>query len=181
MIAQLLEATPDLLPYCHERYIKSGETSLTSMQRAKQLFQIFCDSNTKVRLIVDGLDECPEAERKALIHYLTTMVEEIASNNPGKVRVLFVSQQYGDIRRLLSSAATLTVELKHNGEDIRNYVDCRMTTIAQRFGLDEQSKTIVADLIFGRSSGKPLCYHFSPLGFLHGSRWKCCVIHSSLV
>lgn len=171
LIAQLLVATPDLLPYCFEKYTKSGETILTSMHLAKQLVQIFCDSNVKLRLIVDGVDECSETDRKALLHYLTTLVEETTSTTSGKLRILIVSQQYGDIRRLLSSAASLTVELEHNGNDIRDYVDCKMEVIAQRFNLDERSKTTVAEQIYMRSSGE-LSPHLS-------LRWVCrmhCII-----
>lgn len=135
------------------------------MKLAKQLFQIFCDSNVKLGLIIDGLDECSETDRKVLLEYLNTLVEETASATPGKLRVLIVSQQYGDIRKLLSSAVTLTVELEHNGDDIHNYIDYRMTAIAQRFDLDEHSKMTVAELIYMRSSGT-IFHTFHLVGFI---------------
>lgn len=154
MIAQLLVTNHDLLPFCHEKYTKSGETILTSMQLAKQLFEVFYDSNFKLRLIIDGLDECPETDRRALLRLLTTMIEDTASTTSGKLRVLVVSQQYNDIRKMLSSAVNLTVELEHNGDDIRNYVNHRMVEIAKRFDLDEEMKTMVAEQIFVRSAGE---------------------------
>ena len=147
-------ATPDLLPFCHEKYLKSGETILTSMQQAKLLFALFCDSNIKVAAVIDGLDECPERERKAFLENMNTMIEETRSTVSGKLRVMVVSQQYGDIRRLLSSAAVLTVGVEHNGDDIREYVDCKMTAIGERFNLDIESTRMVAEQICHGASGE---------------------------
>lgn len=161
LIAQLVVATPDLLPFCHEKYSKSGETLLTSMQLAKQLFTLFFDSNINVAAVIDGLDECPERERKAFLEYMNTMIEETRSTITGKLRVLVVSQQYGDIRRLLSSAAVLTMGVEHNGEDIREYVDCKMTAIGERFTLDTKSTRMVAEQIYSGASGEfPYAFPF---------------------
>lgn len=154
LIAQLLLANPDLLVYCHEKFSKSGETLLTSMQLAKLLFELFCDSSPRIALIIDGLDECAKPERKALLEYLTSLVEKLHSITPGRLRLLVVSQQDGDIKALLSGAIVLTLSKELNGEDIRDYVDYRLDALAESFEFDDNMKQYIAHMICAQASGE---------------------------
>lgn len=153
LVAQLLLANPDLLLYCHDKFSKSGETILTSMQLAKQLFELLCESTQRVCVIVDGLDECSKPERRALLEYLNAMVERIHSIVPGKLRVLVVSQQDGDIRKLLSSADVITLSVELNGDDICSYVEYRMVEIADNFGLSDGLAQEVGNTVCAKASG----------------------------
>ena len=154
LIAQLLDANPDLLDYCHEKFTKSRETVLSSMQQAKQLFELFCEANTRLGFVIDGLDECSKPERKALIEYLTPLIEKTNSNFPGKLRLLVISQQDGDLRKLLSNAAVLTLSVELNGEDIRKYVNHRMVDIGRQFGVSGEIIEHVANTTCSRASGE---------------------------
>jgi hypothetical protein len=154
LIAQLLLANPDLLVYCHEKFSKGGETLLTSMQTAKALFELLCDSTSRVSVIIDGLDECEKTERKALLEYLTSLVEKMHSASPGKMRLLVVSQQDGDIKALLSGAAVLTLSKELNGDDIRGYVHYRLNGLAEKFGLADNVKQNIVHMICAQASGK---------------------------
>lgn len=154
LISQLLSANPDLLLYCHEKFSKSGETLLSSMQLAKQLFELFCESTPRVAIIIDGLDECEKVERGLLLEYLNASVEKIHSTTPGKLRVLISSQQDGDIRKMMSSAEVLTLSVELNGDDIRSYVNHRLAEIAKKFDLDETLEKEVACMTCSKASGK---------------------------
>ena len=136
-VSQLVGADNDLLPYCHEKYLSSGEPLLTSLPTARQLLELFCGETRKLYLVVDGLDECPEAERRVLANYLTGLVERSDSSSPGSLRLLVVSQVEGDIKKLLSSATTFALCPEDNGGDIRSFVGRQMVEVRRQFGIDD--------------------------------------------
>ncbi len=123
------------------------------MNTAKQLLQLFCEKTTKLFLVVDGLDECSETERRVLADYLNELVEKSEASTPGKLRLLIVSQMEGDIKKLLFNAATLTISSEHNGDDIRAFVDQKMISIAEAFELDKAETEHVASATCARASG----------------------------
>jgi hypothetical protein len=154
LIGQLLLHQPDLIPHFYEKLTKSGDTVLTSMQQARSFFELLCDASTRVALVIDGLDECTPAERKALLDYVISRVEVAESTVSGKLRVLFVSQQEGDIRSRLSSATVLTVGHDNNHEDISKYVEHRMIPIERKFELEPAMKDRVGLWICSNAAGR---------------------------
>jgi hypothetical protein len=107
----------------------SGDASLRSLDVAKKLLHDCCTIVPKLFLVVDGLDECEVAERKGALESLTNFVGEFNTNEPGKLRILIVSQYYADIQRLLQSSGVTKLAPKiiqisetDNENDIRAYV-----------------------------------------------------------
>jgi hypothetical protein len=120
----LLDQYSELLPPCHTKHSTSGEPSLRSLSLAKQLFENFCSTVPKVFIIVDGLDECEVYERKQLLDTFVEVVNQCEADDPGKLRVLFVSQDFADIRRGLEKLVPRIVALSatDNEGDIQTYV-----------------------------------------------------------
>jgi hypothetical protein len=85
----------------------SGDASLRSLDVAKKLLQDCCSIVPKLFLVIDGLDECEIAERKGALETLTNLVGECNAAEPGKLRILVVSQYYPDIQRLLQSSGAV--------------------------------------------------------------------------
>jgi hypothetical protein len=127
---QLLAQYGDLLiPSFYTRRHNSGDASLRSLDVAKKLLHDCCSIVPKLFLVVDGLDECEIVERKGAIESLTNLVGECNTIEPGKLRVLVVSQYYPDIQRLLQSCGATKLAPKiiqisetDNENDIRAYV-----------------------------------------------------------
>lgn len=97
-----------MLPVCYASSVSSGEPCLRSFNPAKKVLQDMCNADTKFYIIVDGLDECEQVERKQILDALMAIASQCntgQSGTPGKLRVLFVSQNYGDIKRAIDSQA----------------------------------------------------------------------------
>ncbi|KAH8733175.1 hypothetical protein GQ44DRAFT_821389 [Phaeosphaeriaceae sp. PMI808] len=102
---QLLEQYQDLLlPSFHTRRTSSGDASLRSLHQAKKLLEDCCSIIPKLFIVVDGLDECDPIDRKETLDTLTNLVGECNLIDPGKLRILVVSQNYPDIHRAFHTA-----------------------------------------------------------------------------
>jgi hypothetical protein len=129
-----------MLPPCYTRRTSSGEPSLRSLTQAKKLLEDFCSTIPKLFIIIDGLDECERVERGQALDTLTEVVGQCDMANPGQVRILLVSQDYPDIRRVLHSSAVTRIAPKilpisdtDNESDIKAYTRMWVDRIASRF------------------------------------------------
>jgi hypothetical protein len=142
---QLLAQYDDLLlPSFYTRRTMSGDASLRSLDVAKKLLQDCCSIVPKLFLVIDGLDECEVAERKGALETLTNLVGECNAAEPGKLRILVVSQYYPDIQRLLQSSgavklAPMIIQISEmdNESDIKTYVRTWVDKIASKNTSDE--------------------------------------------
>lgn len=157
---QLLDQYPDLVPYCHHRYTTSGEPLLRSLTLSKKLLEDFCFTVPKQVIVIDGLDECEAADRKQVLDYFVQLVGQCDTDDPGKLRVLFVSQDYPDIKRALQSstiARTVPRQLHlsdaDNGRDIDVYISHFLARIKQKFGISEDQERYIQNMALGRAKG----------------------------
>ena len=114
-------------------------------------------------MIIDGLDECELPERKQILEYLVQLVTQCDLEDPGKLRLLLVSQDHADIRRILhSSTNTRTVPRivalspAHNENDIRSFVNHRAGEIRAEHGLDADQTEYLKELTVQRAQGNLL-------------------------
>ncbi|XPS76188.1 hypothetical protein M3J09_008244 [Ascochyta lentis] len=140
IIAQLLIQDPQLLPPCHTKYTSSGEPVLRSLSQATRLLDDICTILPKTYIIVDGLDECEQCERKQVMDALMEIASQCEKADPGKLRLLFVSQNYADIKRGLCNpsqsrpvAHMLQLSESDNESDINMYVKVWVGRIAAKF------------------------------------------------
>jgi hypothetical protein len=137
LLNQLLSYNRDLVPYCHDKYSSSGELTMTSANLAKQLLELIFQKIPKQYIILDGLDECDIAERKVILSFFKTMVDRFDAYEPGKLRVLFISQDFNDIRKALPTAAVMSLGPADNQHDIKLYVDEWASKIQPKHELDD--------------------------------------------
>lgn len=114
---------------------------MRSLSQAARLLDDLCALLPKVYIVVDGIDECDQTERKQVMDALMDTAGQCEKNDPGKLRVLFVSQNFADIKRVLHSTsqsrpAPKTIQLSDvdNESDINTYVGTWVTQIADKFG-----------------------------------------------
>ncbi|KAL1608317.1 hypothetical protein SLS60_003257 [Paraconiothyrium brasiliense] len=161
LIHQLLSQYPDMLPPCHTKRTGSGEPVLRSLQLAKKLFEDFCSIPEKIFIIIDGLDECELVERKQLLEFLVEIVTQCDTSDPGKLRVMIVSQDYVDIKRALHSSSVIKIvpnivsmSEADNRHDIHSYVRVWVDQIAVKHGpFDDQAKEYLRNLTVARAKG----------------------------
>lgn len=137
---QLLKYDDQLLPLCYTRSTTCGEPVLRSLNQATHLLEDLCTILPKIYIVVDGLDECDQNERKQIVDALMQIAGQCEKNEPGKLRLLFVSQNFADIRRALYSTSqarpvprTYQISDVDNEKDINTYVRTWVTQIAIKF------------------------------------------------
>jgi hypothetical protein len=144
LVDQLLDQHSDLLPPCYSRRTSSGEPVLRSLHQAKTLFEDCCLAIPKLFVVVDGLDECEQGERKHTLDIFMDIVSRHDTHAQGKLRVLIVSQDYSDIRRGFHTTSNnkltpRTIQLSDTDveADISTYVRVWVDRIALRFSSGE--------------------------------------------
>jgi hypothetical protein len=153
LLSQLLCQCRDLVPFCHDRYLASGELTLTSASLAEQLLDLFCQRIPKQYIIVDGLDECTMGERKLVLSFFNTMIGRYDMKEPGKIRILFVSQDEDDIKDALQTAAVIALGPTDNENDIRSFVRRSTMKIQQKHGLDNHQAEYIIESTCARTKG----------------------------
>jgi hypothetical protein len=126
---QLIAQIPQLLPPCYKMYVSSGDRTLRSLAVATRLLEDICTILPKIYVVVDGLNECEHVERNQIVEILTNIVSQCEKAEPGKFRLLFVSQHLTDIQRPLryssgNGPVPLVIHLSEadNKNDINTYV-----------------------------------------------------------
>jgi hypothetical protein len=102
----------------------------------EQLLKVFFEKMPQIYIIIDGLDECVPAQRKLVLAFLTSMVKLCDERKPGKLRLLFISQDYKDIEIALSTARVMSLVAADNEHDIKSFVHHWCRKIQHRFELD---------------------------------------------
>jgi hypothetical protein len=153
LLSQLITQSRDLVPYCYDKYQASGEVTLTSAGPAKQLLELLWQRISKQFVIIDGLDECSPMERKLVLSFFTLLVDRFDAKEPGKLRVLFVSQDENDIGKALSTAAWIPLIPRDNANDIKLFVRSWSTRLRQKFQLDNAQVEYIVDSTCARADG----------------------------
>ncbi|TVY78217.1 C2H2 finger domain transcription factor crzA [Lachnellula suecica] len=151
MLSQLLDAHDDLLPYLYDQCISSGQVSLVSGQTSLELLKTCLESVGQTYIVVDGIDECEIPERKAILSFFTSLIENDVV--PGRLRGLFVSQDENDIRKLLRTASVLRLTEDHNKSDIEAYTSHWLNKISIKFGISAATSTHIKTAILNGCDG----------------------------
>jgi hypothetical protein len=127
----------------------SGELTLTTTLLAEQLLKLFLVRIPKLYIIIDGLDECVPLQRMLVLSFFTTAIHL----DPGKLRVLFVSQNYPDIEKALRTTVVFTLTAEDNENDIKTYVRDWSLKIQQKFSLEMDIVEYIQESTCIRSKG----------------------------
>ncbi|TVY50823.1 Vegetative incompatibility protein HET-E-1, partial [Lachnellula cervina] len=153
LLQQLLGQCKELVPYCYDKVSSTGELTLTTTTLAEQLLKVFFEKLGRQCVVIDGLDECGPAQRKLLLSFFSKMVDHCDERDPGKLRVLFVSQVSIDIEKALQSATIMRLTAKDNKNDITTYVGHWCTEIQQKYDLESSTVEFIRESTCLRASG----------------------------
>lgn len=154
MLIQLIRQNKSLLPYLYENSSISGESCLETVKLAKDLLETALKSMDNVFLVIDGLDECERKEKVAIISWFKTIIDTSAASSSGRIRALFISQDDGEIRRLLPSVPELQIKSEDNTEDIRSYTKHEASGIQAKFDLPTTMMDEISSKVCDRAEGK---------------------------
>ena len=133
----------------------SGEPFPESLALTKELLETALKSLAKVYVIIDGLDECARKEEKAIISWFRSLVGSFPKSDPDSLRCLFISQDDGDIGKLLSKIPKITMTPANTKRDIQLYADVWSKKIQERFDLPESTREAIALTVSERAKGYP--------------------------
>jgi hypothetical protein len=157
ILRQMVVHNEDLLPSCYERRMRGLEI-LYDDKTVKSLIELFCEYDMSQFIIIDGLDECSLADRKNIVQFWTLIVERCDGYSPGKIRVLLVSQDTGDIRRVIketNSADILDLDPTCTTDDIRRYVAKQAVNMQKKFvSVGDSDIRAMKELVCSRADGK---------------------------
>lgn len=140
---QLLAASAGLAPYILETFANSGQRA--TKRNLAIIIEKMIASLQNIRIVVDGLDECPQDEQDEVIEDLL----RIRGPVPGACKVLLSSRKHRNISKLLQSQPTF--RLDDNAENINatiaSFVQPRLQYLRQAFSseiIDELGRQLLA-------------------------------------
>ncbi|ORY68435.1 uncharacterized protein BCR38DRAFT_423243 [Pseudomassariella vexata] len=148
-----VEKYKQLIAYCHDRKVASGQQHLSRQELTKSLLDIFFELIDYQYVIIDGLDECEKTEIKQCLTALTAAVAQKDKVHPGSLRLLVSSRDIIEIKRPLETEnTTAKVVNDHNEEAIKLYVMQRIEKFPDALGLDkdEATKTKISEKLTGK-------------------------------
>jgi len=154
ILAQMLSADSALTPYVFEVASKSGSNNLDNEEIAREIFDIAISAfNDPVYLILDGLDECPKAEKAPITSFFRSVVAAANDRKPGALRCCFFSQDDNDMGELLKGIPILTITSRHNKDDIFNYCKAQGKLIQDKFDLGDDETRAMSEGVSTAADG----------------------------
>jgi hypothetical protein len=155
LLSHMIRQFRSLMPYCIGK--ANGQRELSSTSTAKTLLEVFCGEISNQFVIIDGLDECDVNERTLLLSCLKEIVDHCDARDPGKLRLLIVSQDFGDIEDSLSASESEVTILRlteaDNRGEIESFVAQRVEQMAPHFKLDDAEKRYIRENTCLRANG----------------------------
>jgi len=149
LILQILEQNPNCLNFIYESILKSGsKDSSIYMPMLKEILL----THDSLYVGIDGLDECPEQERKILSDLI--MIISAGENSHVGVRALVTSRKEKDLEKHLCSAAILDIKPQNLEYDITAYVRMEVSQLSRTFSFSSEREKSVSREICTRPQGK---------------------------
>ncbi|KAH8892450.1 hypothetical protein GQ53DRAFT_646497 [Thozetella sp. PMI_491] len=152
-VAQLLAQNQGLLPYLYEKLSTGGEATLKSPRLAEELLETALTAQSRVYIVIDGLDECDRNERKHISQWFCNIVNKQSKKNSDSIRCLFVSQEDNTAKKDLSKITSIKISQRDNRGDIERYVRAQERIIKVGFASHQLDQYNITDLIVARSQG----------------------------
>jgi hypothetical protein len=157
-LAQIIYINIEIMPYIYDECSKSSELTLDSVDFLKNLFESALDGLDTIWILLDGLDECEKKEKKKILMWIIPLVK--SEQHPGRIRVLIISQDEGDIRKQLAKRPFISLnEAPQHKQAIHTYATRKAIKIREKFGLSESkalepSELSIITLVTERAQGK---------------------------
>lgn len=152
ILVQLVQQNEELLSYIYDQCCSSTDTTVDSL--LKRLMETSLRSSANTCIIIDGIDECEEAEEKKTIAWFLAISENVTEDNSGTIRLLFISQRNKITETLLTKASVIALDSKYHQEDIQTYAGHWSVQIQQKFGIPEASARQIGTDVAAQAQGE---------------------------
>jgi hypothetical protein len=164
-LSQLTIQQDHLLPFYYDEGISSGEVFLHSTKLCKKLLGYMLQNIPSAFLIIDGLDECDQNERKLILEFFNELINLCDSTKPSKVRLLIASRDEPDIKKSLSLATMVRIGDQDTLQDIESYIAHRAGLVERKFrefGLNKRDREYVEQYVLDKSDGEHNIILYAP-------------------
>lgn len=155
LLHQMLNHHEEMLPSCNDKRLKGNNDVLSDTGPAELLIRRFCEADFNQFIVIDGLDEIEAKQRKEVIHFLTGIVNECDKRDAGNIRVLFISHDLADLRKMKCMESTIVLELDPENTQgaIRNFFDKKIEELKEKMPLRDNDLGKIRELVLTRSKG----------------------------
>jgi hypothetical protein len=174
-VVQLLHQHLDLLPYVYEKCTSSGEVTLESLVMLKDLFDSILRVSKSAFVILDGIDECDRGERGRILTYINATASSIEKEGGDVPKVLYISRDEGDIRKILSKVPTKTITPQDNEQDIKQYTTSQSADVQDKFEIHDSLCENIVSMVCDRARGVLLYVHAKTTTNIHCRHVSVCL------
>lgn len=156
LLSQLVIQQEQLLPFYSDEEKSSGEITLHSAKLSKRLIRCILQNIPYAYLIIDGLDECDQNERRLALEFFNDIINLCDNIKPGKIRLMIASRDEPDIRKSLSLATLVRISDRDTFQDIKSYIIHHAELIEQKFrefGLSKRDREYIEQYVLDKSDG----------------------------
>ena len=154
LLAQFLKQDNAFLHFFYQKCCESVESVLNSPAEIRKLLVLAFQNCRSAYIILDGIDECPRQERKAITQWFRNLVEDLPTSHPERLRCLFVSQDDGIARKDFSGLASFKMEEEDNKHDIEEYSRVEATKLQEIFSLSAERASAIAAEVASSAGGE---------------------------
>jgi NACHT domain len=133
LVAQLIRAKSEVLPYVYETFVKLGATP--SLCRVRDLLGTLLRCPGTTFLILDGLDECEPQDQRLVVSELQNLLKPDARAGNERLKILICSRETKDILRKLHNIPQvfLSHEQDDMSKDIAKFTESSLAELFERF------------------------------------------------
>ena len=153
-LRDLLNADDQVTAHIYEAAVDSKEPYLRTQNHSRDLLNICLKAVGRTYIILDGLDECEEAEQKHIAEWLRKYVEDSASGQDSS-KCVFISQDCHSTRSSLGKLPSIRITSAENRTDIESYCAWWSQRIKAAFHPHEVDEKILATRTSAKADGEP--------------------------
>lgn len=154
ILRQLLSPQHVLLSWCYDQFMGSNQSSPAEKVCREMVRMTFLNTD-KIFIIIDGVDECEPKESKLILNFFGQLVSECESQDPGKLRVMFVSRDEPELRKNLSTFREVALRSDDNERDMKRFIDEWCRKIQSKFEeLSEEDLKYISTSTLYRADGQ---------------------------
>jgi hypothetical protein len=150
LIDQLLGENESCLEYLYDTLLSEDSEHATTKTGLRRIIQALIQCYDLVFIGIDGLDECEQSERSALLSLVESLVHP--SEAETNVKVFLTSRAEIDIERSLGSSTRIHLKSQNLFADIQVYVNTRAIEL-RRFELTSESIQEITEKLVVQSAG----------------------------
>ena len=164
LIQQLIHGDEDLIELVDAKASTSGQSSLSNLALAKELFEVALQQCNTVFIILDGIDECQKVEKKKVLTYFMSLHNKFHSNDdqlddlqtacPPAIKTFFISQDDNDCGKTLRRLPTMKISPQDHESDLEAYCGHWEDKILEKHPKLRLKSTHIAAEVCAASEGK---------------------------